>query len=216
MIPSGKAIPVLVAGTAFLYRLAIPVQAVEIFSNFGTPDDTFDGGHAAIVGSTFYNGAPFTPSGGDFFLTSFEAPLQGSGADGTLTVALYASTGGGAPVPTGGPLETTSVAVTTAGFLFGPAPPPIETAVFAGTTVLQEGVPYFMVLSEGTTQGRWYLNDQSQMGVARTEDGGSTWNYLNLGTPAFRVNGIVPEASTYLLFGLGALGLMVWRKRKVR
>ena len=24
----------------------------------------------------------------------------------------------------------------------------------------------------------------------------------------------VPEASTYALFGLGALGLMIWRKRK--
>jgi len=27
---------------------------------------------------------------------------------------------------------------------------------------------------------------------------------------------LVPEASTYILFGLGALGVMVWRRRKAR
>ena len=32
--------------------------------------------------------------------------------------------------------------------------------------------------------------------------------------PLFHVPVVIPEASTYLLFGLGALGLAVWRRRK--
>ena len=149
-------------------------------------------------------------------MTSLDVPLTASQPGEDLTVALYASTGGAAPVPTGNPLETTSVKVTSGGG-FGP-PPVIETASFAGTTVLQKGIPYYMVLSEGTTGGLWYLNDQNQLGRGKTQDGGNTWSYLDtLESPAFRVNGtLVPEASTYLLFGLGTLGIIAWQRRKGR
>ena len=50
----------------------------------------------------------------------------------------------------------------------------------------------------------------------------STWNDVPQNTAAVRGyivewnSNPIPEASTYLLFGLGALGLTVWRRRKAR
>ena len=72
----------------------------------------------------------------------------------SLQVSLYHSTGGSTPVPTGTARETAPVTVST--------DYTVSEAAFGGTSLLQEGRTYQVVVSAGTTDGAWALNQRGE------------------------------------------------------
>ena len=64
------------------------------------------------------------------------------------------------------------------------------------------------VAADPSNGANWALSVSGVAGAYTSNPAGVNLA-VNVGSP-----GVIPEASTYLLFGLGALGLMVWRRRK--
>ena len=90
-------------------------------------------------------------------------------------------------------------------------------------TPLTAGTTYWLSIvndTAGDVDDNWYWglsDDGGGNGASRGNDGEIWTTHARNVDVAFQLTGnVVPEASTYLLFGLGTLGLMVWRKRKVR
>jgi len=97
----------------------------------------------------------------------------------------------------------------------------IVTATFSGTVPLTTGQQYWVWLSapdDGLSS--WYWNvmgdvDLRAMGT-NLSSGGSWAASTGNARSAFRVEGaiLVPEPGTFVLLGLGAVGMVLYRRRK--
>ncbi len=204
--------PTLIAALSLIASAATPISAAVVYESAGYPN-TF--GVVTVSGPDnskegFRQVATlFNLNGGDVFLdaVSIVAVNFGSQTLNSFDIAVF-SDSAGAP---GTSLETI------AGISL-PASEAIETTAFAGTTVLQSGVDYWIVLTgNGDANGEWYDTDASPVSpnASRTSPGGS-WSVAS--TPprvlTLQVEGTsVPEPSSPALLGLGGLVVCCCRRR---
>ena len=190
----------------------VPVQAATIVSTFG-PADSFDAGsNWAISGPT--NGfiieqhlaAPFTPTSSFSFDSADLALFLSSGLN-QIQVVLMNDVGG---------LPGSAIETLTLGGIAGTAIYSVNSVL---NPILNAGTPYWLAGLPGgsDTIVGWHLNDLGILGHVNSQPPPPGWNFIAGETrEAFRVNGTrhIPEPSTYLLFGLGALAMMVLRRRR--
>jgi hypothetical protein len=186
-------------------------HADTVFSNLG-PGGSFDEFSGWSLGGP---GAPpeqdvagvFTTPAVAYTLDSAELALDrfGGSTNDTLTVQLWSDVAG-AP---GAVLQSTTITGITA----------VETlhaATFGGTFVLQPNTTYWLVADARTDfDGSWWNNATGDTGVATRDTDADAWGASAQVSPAFRINGTVPEPATGLALLAGA-GLLLTRCRRRR
>ena len=98
---------------------------------------------------------------------------------------------------------------------FGTTNSVVQTMTFANGIVLQPGQTYWLVTAPfaANTQAVWNLNSTGVMGLGAVNFGG-VWLTATVPSGAFEVVGksVVPEPSSWLLFGAGLFGIL-WNPR---
>lgn len=194
------------AASLTLTLSAAPARAGFVFNNFG-PGDTFNTATGWAVGPPFTQGMQFTASGSGA-LSTIELALGSFAGSSTVTVELHADASGtvGALLATG---------TTTTGNTFGSAYPPSVTTMSAAT--ITSGAKYWVVVTSPDLTG-WNWNSTGSAGLRATStDGGSSYTISPSQTlSAFRVSvadaSPVPAPPAAVLFALGAVGLVAFRR----
>jgi len=206
-----------------LFNGASVSRAEVIFTNFG-PGFSYNTSLGNIVGNDLVGdnlalGDTFTPTvtakfgSLDIALSNQFTPTNTD----TLAVSLDKNNGG---VP-GATLESFTVLPGALGMFGNNNPPLVLNSVLM--PLLTAGTAYWVTVSDvkGTDSNVWSLNSTGDMSsTAISADGGTTWFAPSGLTPgAYQVNGAVtvtplPAALPLFATGLGALGLLGWRKKR--
>ena len=155
-------------------------------------------GITAVGVAGLYTLNPLTGSATLIGPAAVRLPMSGLAYDG---ITMYGIDGGG-----GGSLYTVNTAT-------GVATPVGPTGIVAESLEFGPGGQLFAGGDLANTGNLYTINTGTGAATLVGPTGlGTTISGLAFdpGAPP------IPEASTYLLFGLGALGLMAWRKRKAR
>ena len=179
-----------------------------IFNDFGT-GHTYNSATGLTIAGTqsmpgFVEwGQPFTPNA-RFDLTQVSMALGWVAGMNGVTVSLDTNNGG-AP---GKALASWSfVGLPPAGTTTNI----VQTKTFGPGIVLQSGQTYWLVAapSAANTQAVWNLNSTGVIGLAAVNFG-NVWLTTRVPSGAFEVLGksVVPEPSTWSLFGTGLLGIL--------
>lgn len=188
-----------------------------IFSDFGTDHSYNSSVGLAITGAQStagFNewGEAFTPDA-RFDLTQIRMALGSFTGVNGVTVSLDTNNGG-AP----------GKALASGAFVglpqFGTTNAIVQTMTFANGIVLQPSQTYWLVTAPfaANTQAVWNLNSTGIVGLGAVNFGG-VWLTTRVPSGAFEVigNSVVPEPSSWLLFGAGLFGILgTIRKRKSR
>ncbi len=201
-------------GTAIAAAMALTSVSTAdvIFNNFGA-GDTYQIG----TGWTLSDGAPigvdndqgdaFTVSGGNFFLDQIDVAIGLVTGTNRIFLDLYDDAGG----QPGSVLE--SAVIDGQMGQFGQNNPPI-VAVFSGTTLLADGVQYWVIAStDSNTWAAWNWNSIGDVGPHAFRQNMGAWATGNNTRGAFRVIGTLPAPGALALFGLAGLGAR--RRRRV-
>lgn len=187
-----------------------PSHAATIYSDLAASSPFFGAG-AILTQPGGWPAASFTPSQ-TYTFTELQVAISDNGSTSPnldLTITL-ASDNSGAP---GTALETYQVTppLSVSGAL-------ITETCSSSCPTLTSGVQYWVELSTLTTVGgyEWYDNNQSVDGISLSSSDGAGWGFNSgLATPAFDVQGAVPEPATVGTLG-AALGFLAWLSRRKR
>lgn len=187
------------------------IPSVVIFNNYG-PGDEYDNIRSWTVRDfpplpDIDQADSFAVAGGDFFLDRIEIQLGHLTGTNRGFVSIY-SDDGGAP---GTMLET--VAVENLEDLGGMIDPPV-VADFGGTTLLEDGMSYWVVAlpDQGAWLG-WNLNSIGDFGPHAFRQNLGPWTVTNDTRGAFRVIGMpVPTPVTHPTAVLLSLAAMPRRR----
>lgn len=200
-------------------------RAATVFSTFGLADTYFAGIGWTISldglfdGTSFSQGDQFTPAG-EYTLDRVELAAGLVAGPNELDVRLHADDGG-AP---GSLLEAWHFSDALGPF--GNANP-VLGADSSLHPVLLPGTPYWLIAagSHSGTHAAWNFNSVGASGPHALQSGGGAWSSSSDPFGAFRIHGtpadpgdpghgpIIPEPSTWLLLGLGAAALSLYRRR---
>ncbi len=193
-------------------------EAISFIINGGDPVVNFGFGQSFVV------------NGGDFTLDSLAAPILWAddtlGINAQLTLSIYADDGSQLP---GNLLETITVSGLPAlsGIITEPLESLVTTFSFSGTTLLEEGMRYWILATvpdDGSAYNfSWQLNNDDLLeSPITTQINGGPWQggLDQNGDPsflfteaAFRLEGTLVPAPG-VLAGFTALGLMGTRRRR--
>jgi hypothetical protein len=220
----------LATAAAFIGLIASQIhaaQAVDIYSNLGTPDSSSNAaiGYNSVANFDVTYAQGFTTGASLYLLDSVDLPLGVTGAgNGSPKLQIYSNNAG---------TPGTDLGVTFTNPTFGAQS--LYNFSLATPFALSASTSYWMVLSDTTagtqTKFNWYYTDTfssptakngsgvSFLGGARSNNGGALWSTNN----GFAQTGItlnataVPEPTTYALAAI-ATGVMaiVARRRKAR
>lgn len=200
-----------------------PVGAAPLlYDNIG-PSNTFSAagtvfyGQGNSVGTTYANIAQSFVAGTTADIASVEIPLlMISGIDPMLTIHV-ATDNSGAP---GTILQSSNITAPT-------GTPGIVTATFGSGTTLYSGNTYWIwIFATYDDEIRWQATDPAVSGTySRSFDYGASWTAYGTSELALRVNGYdlatssslapVPEPQTFILMGLGLIGVSLVRGLKL-
>jgi hypothetical protein len=207
-----------IVAAIFCLSLAAPARADAIFSNLGIGDSYVEasgwtiGGAESPTNIDSDQGSPFTPFG-DFVLDSIEVAFTWAGGTNAGDIWLMSDVNA-AP---GDILETFHFTNLPD---FGSTTNALATGVSTLRPLLLEGNQYWVVASaSGDAVMVFNFNTTGDFGLAGRANGGPWVSNSSFDAGAFRVNGTpavtaVPEPTSILLLGTGALALIRKRARR--
>lgn len=188
---------------------AAPAAAAEVYSTFG-PGDSYSAsmfivGNWTTIGPEHWAIAAAFSSPAAFTLESFDLAVN-SFQGQQIRFAVHGDSGG---LP-GSILQSVTLPVTQ-------VEPGIINVDFASLDLgLAANTTYHFSLTDPNPTvnalGGWNVNDQGATGLSASPDSGGTWGSNPGATPAFRVNGVVPEPGTAAAL-LGVLATAACRRR---
>lgn len=202
----------LIAVSAIALSLTTASLGDVLFDNFGFGDsyDTRAGytlSEGAPINFDWDHGDAFTVGGGAFFLDSIDLAIGLLVGQNRIFVDVYTTVGG---LP--GVVIDAAVVDGQMG-PFGNANPPI-VALFAGSTILQDGEQYFIIAStDSDSLAAWNWNILGDIGPHAFRQDLGDWSVSNDTRGAFRVNGTLVPAPGVLAL-LGVAGLAARRRRR--
>ncbi len=202
----------LIAVSAIALSLTTASLGDVLFDNFGFGDsyDTRAGytlSEGAPINFDWDHGDAFTIGSGDFFLDSIDLAIGLLVGQNRVFVDVYTTVGG---LP--GVVIDSAVVDGQMG-PFGNANPPI-VALFAGSTILQDGEQYFVIAStDRDSLAAWNWNILGDIGPHAFRQDLGDWSVNNDTRGAFRVNGTLVPAPGVLAL-LGVAGLAARRRRR--
>jgi hypothetical protein len=177
-----------------------------LFDNFG-PDDAYDAGIGWTIGDSadWQLGAGFVMNAGDnYLLKSVSASIRHILGENMVTLSIYDTVDG---VP-GNLLENSSAADLPPHD--GTFVPPTKFA-FSGSTLLQDGMTYWVIASTDGPGGSWLSwnwNIDHTQGLHAQRQGDGPWQVFNFEQSVMRVTGtLVPAPAGLALLSIGMLGM---------
>jgi hypothetical protein len=198
---------VILLGLMASFPIASRAESI-IFNDFGAGHSYNSGAGLTIAGTQSMPGfvewgEPLTPIA-RFDLTEIEMALGWVAGVNGVTVSLDTDNGGGP----GRALASWSFVGLPR---FGTTNSIVQTMAFAHGIVLQPGQTYWLVTAPlaANTQAVWNFNSTGVNGLGAVNFG-NVWLTTQVTSGAFEVLGksVVPEPSTWLLFGTGLLGIL--------